>query len=188
LEVIRLQNGNAEKYLSPRIKSNSGFTLIEIIVVLTIIGIIMGMTVPAMRNFLQRQQLSSQSQDFFTAVNLARSDAIRRGKRVTICQSPDSATCTVLGNWDQGWIVFADPNNNATVDAGEELILVHQALSGGSRMSSDDAAVKTHITFNNLGAPSGIGGTITLCNPQRRIDIILSSTGRLRTTEGTACP
>jgi len=170
----------------PRSLGTGGFSMVELIVVLAVIGILLSIAVPPFRDFLRNNQLASISHEFVASTNLARSEAVRRGGRVTLCRSATGAACAGSGNWDQGWIVFADPDNDATVDAGEEVLQVHRAVQGGSTLVGNINVV-SRITFDAQGRP-GQAGTVTLCNTGEGVDIILSPMGRLRTAEAALCP
>src|SRR3989344_4698731 len=57
---------------------NSGFTLIELIITLTIAGILMAVAVPGLKNFVSSNRLTAQINDLIADINLARSEAIKR--------------------------------------------------------------------------------------------------------------
>lgn len=76
----------------------AGFTLVEIMVVLTILGVMMGIGIPSFRNFIGSQRAKSASYELVTALMLARSEAIKRNGDVTI--TPPTAS-----TWTSGWTV-----------------------------------------------------------------------------------
>ena len=96
--------------------------------------------------------------EFVGALNLARSEAIKRSVRVTVCKSADGATCTTGGGYQQGWIVFNDPNSNATVDAGEQVIRAYGALSGGLTLIGGTDVANT-VSYVSAGVARRIDGT-----------------------------
>lgn len=181
-QMTTLTPGNTRHWLLDA----GGFSMVELVIVLAVIGILLSIAVPPFRDFLRNNQLASVSHEYVASVNFARSEAVRRGSRVTICRSATGAACAGSGNWDQGWIVFTDPNNNATVDAGEEVLQVHRGVQGGSTLVGNINVV-SRITLDAQGRP-GQAGTVTLCNTGEGIDIILSPMGRLRTAEAAVCP
>jgi type IV fimbrial biogenesis protein FimT len=79
---------------------------------------------PAMSDVMTQQRLRASSSDLFATFNLARSEAIRRGRTVAV--APADAN-----DWASGWKVFADGNDNGVQDAGEEVILERQPTAGG---------------------------------------------------------
>ncbi|HEX9139120.1 MAG TPA: GspH/FimT family protein, partial [Steroidobacteraceae bacterium] len=89
--------------------------------------------------------------------------AIREGSWVTICSSSNGTSCLGTNNWASGWIVFQDPNNNQTVNAGETVWRVKPAFTGADTATADNAT--TAVTFNREGfAQLGAVTTVTIHN------------------------
>lgn len=89
-------------------KKLNGFTLIELMVTLAVLGIVIGVAIPSFtRQVLNNRSLTLGS-DLVTAFNFAREEAVKRGSRVSICPSTDGLTCLSGTNWARGWMVFAD--------------------------------------------------------------------------------
>jgi type IV fimbrial biogenesis protein FimT len=180
-----------------------GFTLIELLVTIGIVGILLGIAVPSFQDFFRNSRLASQSNDLLASLNLARSEAVRRGVRVTVCKSADpSATtpaCSTSGNWSQGWIVFADiedgqngrPGATGTIDTNDLVIRVFSSLSVSTL--NGDSKVSNWISYLPNGAIRGNGsvsgetssGTFTLCNAPTSRVITLNPAGRASATPGT---
>lgn len=92
----------------------SGFTLVELMITLAIAAILLTIGVPSFNTLMQNSRLTTSTNDLIGALNLARSEAVTRELRVTVCKSADQATCnTSVTGWQQGWIVFTDENSNA---------------------------------------------------------------------------
>ena len=109
-------------------KSNAGFTLIELIVTVAIAAIVLTLGVPSFQEIINNNRLTAGANELVGALHLARSEAVKRNVRVTLCKSADGAVCTTSGGYQQGWIVFVDPNSNGTVDAGEPVIRSYSCL------------------------------------------------------------
>lgn len=87
-------------------KVNSGFTLVELMVVITIVAILMGLGAPSYRYVTNSNRISAEVNGLLGDLQFARSEAIKEGGTVTVC--PPDKTLTTCGNsntWDQGWIV-----------------------------------------------------------------------------------
>ena len=167
--------------------SEYGFTLIELIIVLSIASILLSMAIPNYSAFVQDSLLTAQSNNFASTLALAKSEAIKRSSRVSICPSTNGTGCTGGSVWSNGWVVFANPNGDSTIDAGEEILQVGSALSGGNTL----AGTKTRITFTSNGFVMGFFDSFSLCD-RRGIayskKIILNSQGRTRFETGNgAC-
>jgi type IV fimbrial biogenesis protein FimT len=165
-----------------------GFTLIELLVTLSVASILLSMAVPSYRVFIQDSLLLTQSNSFFSAMMLAKSEAIKRGSPATICPSIDGAACTGGTVWSNGWLVFADPNSNGVVDAGEQILQVSAPFTGGNTLNGNN---RERVTFSASGFAFGFNGTFSLCDDRGAAmsrAIILNNQGRLRTETGAgAC-
>lgn len=98
---------------------HSGLTLLELMIVVSVISIVLAVGVPSFRSIIASNRLATQSNDFLVALSTARSEAMKRGIYVTVCRSSNGSSCaTATGGWNQGWIVFAENAGNlGTVDA-----------------------------------------------------------------------
>lgn len=143
----------------PRGRASRGFTLIELMITITVAAILLGIAAPSFREMSVRNQLSAYTNDFIAAVNYARSEAVRRGVPISVCKSNDKATCS--GTWSDGWIVFVNSDNDApaVVDAGPpaELVLkVYDALANGYTLDPDNNFA-TSVTYGSDGAANDTG-------------------------------
>jgi type IV fimbrial biogenesis protein FimT len=114
-----------------RMKVISGFSLVELMVVIMIAAVLMAIGVPSYRYVTNSNRISAEVNALLGDLQFARSEAIKEGGTVTVCPSSDQVTC--IGNtvWNQGWIVtsatltpavlrvqqaFANPNDSFTSD------------------------------------------------------------------------
>ena len=136
------------------VKYSKGFTLVELFMALAILGVTMLFAVPSFVTIMSNNQISGNTSDFVSALQLAKSEAATRVNPVTICKSnATGSACVAGGNWQQGWIVFSDNNGNAAVDAGEAIVLNHEALD--TRITfGGTAGVTNFITYNPSGTTS----------------------------------
>lgn len=186
----------------------------ELMVTLAIVGVLLTIGVPSLKSFMKGNQLVASTNDLLSALHVARSEAIKLNKRVTVCTSVNGTSCAspASGNWRKGWIVFADANgdlngtgavcSNATTDC---LLRSHDEVTDSllsmSGLYSSGGAI-TSFTFTSRGLPkdssgSSQSGTFSICsyddsnNVTGSRAIVLSLSGRVRVTENAAainCP
>ncbi len=146
-----------------------GFTLIELMVTLTVAGILIGVAVPSFQGFIKRNQAESLQSQVASAVATARTEAAARNTFITICASDDSAACG--GNWNNGWIVFENPDKDTTRDADEVTVATFENTSSSSfdvAQGQNLANKLTQLTFNQQGFLLGESSVlITICNAQK---------------------
>ena len=120
-----------------------GFTLVEMLAVITISAILVALALPSFRQIVRSSQISSTSNALHASIDLSRSEAIRRNAPVIVCRSlnPENVApvcSSAAGNgyaandWSPGWITFvkAPANlNNAVFEAGDELIARRAAFA-----------------------------------------------------------
>ena len=130
----------------------AGHTLLEMLSVLAVAALLLGMAAPSLQALLQRQRLATTVNDFFAAVTLTRSEALRRGAPVLLLANG--------AGWDSGWMVLVDRNGNLRPDAGEDIVASHGPLPAGIVIISNfnDNRVP-HIAYGANGrSRTGSGG------------------------------
>lgn len=178
-------------------KAQLGFTMTELMVVVAIVAVLMTMAVPSLTRFVADWRLSNAVNSLSNSLRVARVESISRNKRVVLCKVDASTTCaTAPGTtgFATGWIVFVDSNTNDTYDAGEEILIQQEALTGIANI-----APKSNVLFRFQ--PSGLlAGTFdgfnfdsnlfqsTALTPWARRAICISKPGRIRfTNDSSTC-
>jgi type IV fimbrial biogenesis protein FimT len=159
-----------------------GFTLIEIIVVLTVMGILIGIAAPALNTFVHSNRLVTATNDLVADFSLARNEAIKRSRVTGVCKSSDGTSCTSTGTWASGWIVFVDTNDSGGWSAGDEVIRFHEALAKITVTAAADS-----VLYNRGGSIASGTGAYSICSGaiHQTRDVTLSTTGRSNITPGT---
>ena len=148
-------------------KSRShGFTLIELMVVLSIAAAILVIGVPAFQNFRINGRMTNSANDLLSATVLARTEAIKLQTLVALCPSanPGDADPTCTAGATQGWIVFQDKDGDCVrkVDTTEPLI---DARRFDNTIVTNPLRVKydgTCLQFGPTGFRNDVSGTTTL--------------------------
>jgi type IV fimbrial biogenesis protein FimT len=159
-----------------------GFTLIEMIVVLTVMGILVGIAAPALSTFVHSNRLVTATNDLVADFSLARNEAIKRSRVTGVCKSSDGTSCTNTGTWASGWIVFADTDDSNGWSAGDEIIRFHEALAKITVTTAADS-----VLYNRSGGITAGIGAYSICSSaiHQTRDVTLSTTGRSNITSGS---
>jgi type IV fimbrial biogenesis protein FimT len=185
-------------------RPQQGFTLIELLATVTVAGVLLGIAVPGLGELMTTNRIASQTNEFVSTLNLARSEAVKYSTQVVIRR--ESATA---GTWEAGWDVFVDRDEDETFDddgdatpceTSEDCRIQRRtdALPGGTTLRTGAAdTYATYIAFDALGAATGSAAAGTqdfrLCrkdaNTGKSRTLTLSTTGRLSLATGaSACP
>ena len=170
-----------------------GFTLVEVMVVVTILGVMAAIAFPYFGGMIAEERVRSAASDLMSDLVSARIEAIKQQRRVVMERT--GAT------WNEGWQVFVDTNANTTWDAGEPVIKTSAGFRyGRMKGCSISAAYAARVVFRGdgsvLNAPIGgaeSGLRISDDRERRSRDIRLSPLGRAsvdvyREGEGSVCP
>ena len=170
----------------PSSKSDRGITLIELIFTIAIASILCAVSLPALGSLMRSGQSRSAHNALVAALNLARGSAVSRQSDVSICPSTDGATCDNAVWWQNGWIVFADPNHDGMRSDSEAIVHVGQARDG---MAIASSAGRRHVTYRGDGTSAGTNLTFTFCDrrgPASADTLVISNAGRIRSGKATA--
>jgi len=151
-----------------RLSSNrrvaTGFSLIELMVVVALVGIVTAIAVPSFRSMIETNRVAAEVNSFTGDLQFARSEAIKRGLPVSICVSSNGTSCVNANTWQTGWIVFSDIDGSGTLGTGDSLLRKRPAWTGGDTFVAVPATTTT-ITYNRDGfaqVPVGSGNALVL--------------------------
>lgn len=105
---------------SMRARHAGGFTLVELAITLVVLAVLLGMASPLFTGLINGNRLTGNANELITAMQIARSEAVRRNVPASFCQSSNGTSCSAApaAGWD-GWLVFADDDGDNVVDAAE---------------------------------------------------------------------
>lgn len=145
----------------------AGFTLLELMITVTILAIVAALAAPPFVTMFRTHRAKSVANELLAALNLARSEAARRGQAVSVCKSRDGSSCGGSGTqWDNGWMVFVNENaategSPAVRDSGELILQVRQNLPAGVTLRPN-SNFTNYLTYSRTGRANQIG-TFAVC-------------------------
>ena len=165
-------------------KKHSGFTIIEIVITVLVASIVLALGVPSFRELMANNRMTTSTNALITALNLTRSEAIKRNARVQICSSSKPGNgnwgCRPDRSWADGWVVFYDEDDDGTPggDNAEELIRVSEGLGDSVKV----AATADRLVYTATGEADAIV-SFRLCDgregPEKGRTININPTGRV---------
>ena len=169
---------------------NAGFTLIELVVTIAIVGILATIAMPSFNSTITSNRLTSYANDLIGAINLARSEAVKRGVQVTILSNSGAAS-----DWDAGWTVFTDSNVIGVIDGSDTVLRTYPPLINGYTLRTGGNYTDWIAYFSTGLITSSTGrntDTFSLCygtDNTTSLAIVINAVGRARVSTGTAsCP
>lgn len=176
-----------------------GFTLVELMVTISILAILLAIGAPNLRDFILKQQVSADANTLASAFRLARSEAMKRSGVVTICPSldPSAAVPACVANattdWSNGWLIFLDyptgGNTGAYEPTSDTLVRVEQGIRSG-QIRSITSVRSVSFLANGISSRAATSYTISSsadATPLFQQCLVISRQGRARFTAG-ACP
>lgn len=174
---------------SNKYKINSGFTLVELLVTVAIVGIFASIALPSFSKMIEKNRVNTATNELVSNLLLARSEALKRSNNVTLCPSDNQTSCASNGDYSKGWIVFLDCDDDLVLgetitDCGpngtEDIIKVHDGFDS-VYMNKNGGVKKVSFSFSGrLAIPAStfsVGKDVS--NKTKRVS--LNRVGRIRT-------
>lgn len=102
----------------------SGFTLMELLVTISIIGVVTSMAYPTFQETMRKSRIESATTNLLNAMAIARSEAVKTNMPVTFCQSVSATACSHYPDWNKGWVVLRGGTVvAASAEASEKVVI-----------------------------------------------------------------
>jgi len=175
--------------------SGRGFSLIELLIGIAIVGLLVLAAGPSYRNWIAAQELANHAHFLAGTLNQARSEAIKSGYRVNLCKTRDRQQCADdASGWELGWILYIDENQDGDISDGETVIRIEGPPGNGITVRGN-RPVADYVSYTSLGHARMLSGalqmgTFTVCKPgQDALQVVLANSGRARVQPtGQRCP
>lgn len=187
-----------EMAVTRSVKPQSGFTLVELMVTLSVLAILAAVALPSFQDTIRLNRVSTESNELIAALNLARAEAIKTRSLAELCASANGTACGA--DWSQGWMVWSDINRNGTLDAGTEVVRFERGdpqVTVVANIAGINAGTSA-VRYNGRGQPVLLAGTVFPANvitlhpltcasgAEHLRNILIARTGQIRTLRG-AC-
>lgn len=142
-----------------------GFTLIELMIAIGLVGLLLSMAVPALDSFVSNARQTGAINDFVSSMHIARSTAITTNLRVTLCASNDGSNCN-SDTWTDGWLVFTDRDSDQNVDGDDRIVASNGAVENLDISSAEFADFLMYRPNGRVmnASVNGNSGQFTVCD------------------------
>lgn len=147
-----------------------GFSLIELMIGVAVLGIVMMIGLPSLGAWIQNTQIRNATESIYAGLQLARAEALKRNANVRFQLVTNVTAACALSTSGTSWVVsLADPTgacNVAPSDTTSPQIIQKQSGTESTPNIAVAATTASSATFTGLGRVSGAGITqIDVSNP-----------------------
>jgi type IV fimbrial biogenesis protein FimT len=143
----------ASKYrriMHGRLRRSPGFTLVELMIVSSIVAILLAIGVPSFRYVTSSNRATTEINGLLGDLQFARSEAIREGQQINVCATTNGTSCVTSGTtWNNGWLVMQ----------GANILRIQPAFTSQDTLQSDNS-IKV-VSFSREGFAWGLPSAIT---------------------------
>jgi type IV fimbrial biogenesis protein FimT len=172
---------NISRGLRTARRQELGLTLPELLVSLAVITTLTTSAYSQLHALIQDNRLAAEVNLFVAALHLARSEAVKHGRRVVLCPSTDKLNCGNSSAWSYGWMLFASDNREREPD--ETVLHTGNPLASGVILHASN--YRKRIMYQPDGSSGGSNSSFTFCDIRKAARprvICLSNSGRPRLT------
>ncbi|WP_444959298.1 GspH/FimT family pseudopilin [Microbulbifer sp. ZKSA002] len=161
-------------------KRSAGFTLIELIIYITVIAVLTAVALPSFSDFLKRYKSKAKQRELFDVLIFMRNRALSEKRNFTLCPKGISDECA--GDWADGALLFADENGNGEVDSEDQVVRYMDRTEQGASLSWNAFNNRGFLIYKPTGTTPSQSGNFSFCPANGEAEygwiIILNAIGR----------
>lgn len=158
-------------------RTTAAFSLIELIVVISIGLIITTFAAPSFGSLIKRSQVDSKAHTVFDIFQLVRGTAISQGQFITLCPSDNGLQCS--NQWQEGLLAFIDNNHDRSFSKSDTILTFLPSTASATLHGN-----QPYFTYTPLGTLKGRMGSLITCplgeKESTAIRLLVSQMGRVR--------
>ncbi|MES9901546.1 MAG: GspH/FimT family pseudopilin [Sedimenticola sp.] len=176
-------------------KKTTGFTLVELMVTLSVAGILLAIAVPSYTAMVENNRLATAANSFISSMGLARSEALKLRADITVAVADNSTATNEWGK--EGWAIAGGGTPNWTADDGWEatqpsgVTVLKQIPKLSSAITLNSAGNYSEFTYSADGSVDQLD-TLDLCagsgEPVRQISVERTGRVSFSVSESDTCP
>ena len=162
------------------------FTLIELLISISIIAILTNLALPSFEGFLERRKIEANQQRLIQVLQLSRVSAATKNIRVTICASDSGTNCS--SDWSEGFIAFTDIDGNRVFNGNDELLYQYHNNDRKVIISWRAFGHKKSLQWLPTGITNHQNGSFELCYDDKEKlarALFITKAGRVRFSKDT---
>lgn len=174
-------------------RRNAGFTLLDLMAAVLILGVALGLALPSFAALLERNRVLAMIHELGAALAGARMAAVHLGRPVTVCPTQDGLRCRRDLIWEDGWMTYIDMDRSDQPRSPDAVIRYVQPSGQGIAVRS--SVGRHRIRFQPTGWASGANISLRICGrsaQQLLGTVVVNNAGRPRSERRDApagsCP
>ncbi len=137
------------------------FTLIELLIAISIVSILFGYALPSFDNFLKKSKVKANLHRLTQTIQMSRLEAITKNVRVTLCPTNSGSNC--VSNWSSGYMAFVDKKGDREFNEGDMLLYYFNSTDEKSRLTWRSFGARHSLQWLEAGITNHQNGTFEFC-------------------------